>query len=58
MPIKTVIITGANGNLGKVVVAQFLSSGYRVIATVLDDSMLHSFEKNEHLEVYAVNFSE
>lgn len=55
MPIKTVIITGANGNLGKVVVAQFLSSGYRVIATVLDDSMLHAFEKNEHLEVYAVN---
>lgn len=52
---KTVIITGANGNLGTAVVAKFLESGYRVIATVLHESMLNSFPKNERLEVCAVD---
>ena len=52
---KTVIITGANGNLGKAVVSKFLEGGYRVIATVLHESMLDEFPKNERLEVCTVD---
>ncbi|MBX7109231.1 MAG: SDR family NAD(P)-dependent oxidoreductase [Chitinophagales bacterium] len=52
---KTVIITGANGNLGTAVVSKFLQNGYQVVATVLHESMLDAFEKNERLEVNAVD---
>src|SRR5882762_7477809 len=31
---KTVLITGASGNLGKATVEKFISGGYKVIATV------------------------
>src|SRR6187551_2950565 len=31
---KTVLITGASGNLGKACVEKFLTEGYKVIATV------------------------
>lgn len=48
---KTVIITGASGNLGKITVDRFLSEGYRVIATTshgkspgTDHRDLESFE--------------
>jgi NAD(P)-dependent dehydrogenase (short-subunit alcohol dehydrogenase family) len=34
---KTVIITGANGNLGSAVTGLFLERGYNVIATVVND---------------------
>lgn len=36
---KTVIITGANGNLGSAVTKEFLDKGYRVIATVMAENM-------------------
>ena len=57
MAIKTVIITGANGNLGTTVVNKFLSNGYRVVATVMNDSMLDAFESHEHLEVCPVDLA-
>ena len=30
---KTVVITGANGNLGSAVTKEFLDKGYKVVAT-------------------------
>ncbi|MEO6168134.1 MAG: SDR family NAD(P)-dependent oxidoreductase, partial [Chitinophagales bacterium] len=57
MKIKTVIITGANGNLGNAVVKKFLESGYQVVATVIHESMLDAFEKHDHLEVSAVDLA-
>ena len=57
MAIKTVIITGANGNLGTTVVKKFLRNSYRVVATVMNESMLDAFEKHEHLEVCPVDLA-
>ena len=54
---KSVIITGANGGLGTAVVKKFLDSGYKVIATVIHESMLDTFQKNENLEVHCVDLS-
>ena len=34
---KTIIITGASGNLGQAVVNKFLSAGYNVVGTVIPD---------------------
>jgi NAD(P)-dependent dehydrogenase (short-subunit alcohol dehydrogenase family) len=31
---KTIIITGANGNLGTAVINRFLRQGYKIVATV------------------------
>ena len=36
---KTVLITGANGNLGSTVTKEFLDKGYRVVATVIAENM-------------------
>jgi NAD(P)-dependent dehydrogenase (short-subunit alcohol dehydrogenase family) len=52
---KTVIITGANGGLGTAVVKKFLNRNYRVLATVIHESMLTSLDKHENLEVYHVD---
>jgi NAD(P)-dependent dehydrogenase (short-subunit alcohol dehydrogenase family) len=57
MASKTVIITGANGNLGTTVVKKFLRNGYRVVATVMNESMLDAFESHEHLEVCPVDLA-
>src|SRR4051812_36831052 len=53
----TVIITGANGNLGSVVTQQFLDNGYGVVATVINDAAKGDFAANENLEVHAVNLA-
>jgi NAD(P)-dependent dehydrogenase (short-subunit alcohol dehydrogenase family) len=55
---KTIIITGANGNLGTVVVSKFLEKDYRVIATVIEDSMRDSLGKHDDLDVRVVNLSD
>src|SRR3954465_12965726 len=54
---KTVIITGANGNLGSAVTKEFLDKGYRVIATVVTEAMKGDFAANENLEVQVVNLT-
>jgi NAD(P)-dependent dehydrogenase (short-subunit alcohol dehydrogenase family) len=52
-----VIITGANGNLGSAVTGTFLSKGYRVVATVLEDGMKKDFEPNDDLEIQVVDLT-
>ena len=46
---KTVIITGANGNLGSAVTKEFLSKGYKVVATVRKGEDLKELPRNENL---------
>ena len=55
---KTVIITGANGNLGSAVTTTFLGKGYKVIATVINESMIGELEAHESLEVVVVNLTD
>ncbi|NCI51443.1 SDR family NAD(P)-dependent oxidoreductase [Sediminibacterium roseum] len=55
---KTVIITGANGNLGTAVTQTFLNKGYRVIATVFEEKMIAEFISHTNLDVRVVNLSD
>lgn len=52
---KTVIITGANGNLGSAVTTKFLDAGYAVVATVANDSMKNDMPVHKNLHVEVVN---
>jgi len=54
---KTVIITGANGNLGSAVTKEFLSKGYKVIATVAMESMKADLANDKNLDVEVVDLS-
>lgn len=54
---KTVIITGANGNLGFAVTNAFLTAGYKVIATVINESAKNEFAQHENLQVEVVNLT-
>jgi NAD(P)-dependent dehydrogenase (short-subunit alcohol dehydrogenase family) len=54
---KTVIITGANGNLGSAVTGTFLARGYKVIATVFTEDAKKDLPRNENLHVELVNLS-
>jgi NAD(P)-dependent dehydrogenase (short-subunit alcohol dehydrogenase family) len=52
---KTVIITGGNGNLGTAVTKEFLDKNYRVIATVPDEKLKAEFQSHPNLDVIVVN---
>ena len=52
---KTVIITGANGNLGSKVTNTFLSKNYKVIATVRAKEDLKELPQHKNLQVEIVN---
>jgi NAD(P)-dependent dehydrogenase (short-subunit alcohol dehydrogenase family) len=54
---KTVIITGASGNLGRASVTIFLKEGYRVIATVSPNKTL-DYEVNGDITVEEVDLSD
>lgn len=54
---KTVIITGANGNLGKAVTHYFLSKNYKVIATIRKEAYLQEFPENKNLHVEIVDLA-
>ena len=54
---KTVIITGAAGNLGKASVEKFIAEGYKVIATVTPGKTL-GFEVNGPVETYDADLSD
>lgn len=55
---KTVIITGANGNLGSAVTAAFLDKGYRVIAVVHKEEDRKDLAQHENLQVEAVDLND
>jgi NAD(P)-dependent dehydrogenase (short-subunit alcohol dehydrogenase family) len=54
---KTVIITGASGNLGKACVEKFVADGYNVIATVTPGKTL-GFEVKGNVQTYDADLSE
>lgn len=54
---KTVIITGASGNLGKASVEKFLAEGYKVITTVTPGKTL-GFEVKGHVETYDADLTD
>lgn len=55
---KTVIITGANGNLGTVTVKKFLENNYRVIAVARSGSELGFAKDNKHFELHHINLAD
>lgn len=55
---KTVLITGANGNLGSAVTHTFLDKGYRVVATIMTEQMRKDFTAHPQLDVQVVNLSD
>jgi NAD(P)-dependent dehydrogenase (short-subunit alcohol dehydrogenase family) len=54
---KTVIITGASGNLGKACVEKFVADGYNVIATVTPGRTL-GFEVKGNVQTYDADLSD
>ncbi|QOI98602.1 MAG: SDR family NAD(P)-dependent oxidoreductase [Flammeovirgaceae bacterium] len=54
---KTVLITGAGGNLGKATVTYFLNKGWRVIATVSPGKSMPGLVHND-LYVYAIDLTD
>src|SRR5215203_4567603 len=54
---KTVIITGANGNLGLAVTSIFLSKGYRVVATVRVPEDLKELPQNQNLQAEVLDLT-
>ena len=55
---KTIIITGSSGNLGKAVVKKFLSEGYKVIGTDIKEDPANKHENFEHKTVDLTNENE
>lgn len=54
---KTVIITGASGNLGKATVEKFIEQGYKVIATVTPGKTL-GFQIKGDVETYDADLTD
>lgn len=54
---KTVLITGADGNLGKVVVEKFLDKGHQLIA-IAGNNYQKGLPDNENLEVLKADLSD
>ncbi len=52
---KTVMITGSNGNLGTAVTKEFLDKNYRVIATVDHEAARADMPTHPNLDVEVVN---
>src|SRR5579871_4662390 len=52
---KTIIITGANGNLGTATVKKFLEEGYRVVAVDHSGSHLSFAENNSLFELINID---
>jgi len=54
---KTVIITGADGNLGTAVTKTFLDEGYTVIATVINETAKNNINPHPQLEVNVIDLT-
>ncbi|GAA4738231.1 SDR family NAD(P)-dependent oxidoreductase [Flavisolibacter ginsenosidimutans] len=55
---KTVIITGATGNLGSAVTKKFLTEGYTVIATVTSEEAKKGLPPSDKLQAEIVNLTD
>jgi len=55
---KTVIITGANGNLGSAVTNSFLAKDYKVIATVRNEEGRKELADHPNLEVEVIDLTD
>lgn len=55
---KTIIITGANGNLGAVTVKKFLEHDYRVIAVARSGNELGFAKDNKNFELHQLDLSD
>jgi NAD(P)-dependent dehydrogenase (short-subunit alcohol dehydrogenase family) len=55
---KTIIITGANGNLGTAVVKKFLTENYKVIAVDHSGTHLGFADRQSNFELHAVNLAD
>ena len=55
---KTIIITGANGNLGAVTVKKFLEHDYRVIAVARSGSELGFAKDNKNFELHHLDLAD
>jgi NAD(P)-dependent dehydrogenase (short-subunit alcohol dehydrogenase family) len=54
---RTVIITGANGNLGTTVTNAFLAKDYKVIATVRKDEDLAELPQHKNLQAVVIDLT-
>jgi NAD(P)-dependent dehydrogenase (short-subunit alcohol dehydrogenase family) len=54
---KTVIITGAAGNLGTAVTKEFLDKNYRVLATVSSENARSGIQTHPNLDISVVNLT-
>src|ERR1700750_2155383 len=55
---KTIIITGANGNLGTAVVKKFLDQDYKVIAVDHSGSHLGFADRNPNFELHGIELTD
>lgn len=55
---KTIIITGANGNLGTAVVKKFLDQDYKVIAVDHSGSHLGFADRNPQFELHGIDLTD
>jgi NAD(P)-dependent dehydrogenase (short-subunit alcohol dehydrogenase family) len=55
---KTIIITGANGNLGAAVVKKFLDQDYKVVAVDHSGSHLGFAERHSNFELHGINLTD
>jgi NAD(P)-dependent dehydrogenase (short-subunit alcohol dehydrogenase family) len=54
---KTIIVTGASGNLGIAVTSHLLKEGYRVVATVASEEAKKDLPQSDNLHAEAVDLS-
>ncbi len=54
---KTILITGANGQLGSAVTKEFLDKKYQVLATVSNERAKSTFITHENLDVQVVDLT-
>lgn len=54
---KTVIVTGAAGNLGKAVVEKFITEGWRVVGTVSKNKLQHNYP-GKQFEAYSADLTD
>lgn len=55
---KTVLVSGANGNLGTSVVLNLLENGYFVIALVMSEDIKHSFISHQNLRTEVLDLTQ